>query len=150
MDRRGNAKAETVQCFRHMRRCTQMYEREERRVRGDQGERGHDNARRVGSEFRPHDLEGLGNVWSKNWVKGELMRGRIKSSGSLMGGPTARGNGKTASPSVVGGGSMMPLLAEIGHCAPSQRRTRRPPSVENGARLFLRGAKIVRPVAHRT
>ena len=38
-------------------------------------------------------------------AKGELMRGRIKSSGGLMSRPTETGNGKTVSPSAVGGGN---------------------------------------------
>ena len=58
----------------------------------------------MGPAFRPHDSEGFGDVWNKDWEKGEVMRGQIKLSGS---GPAATGNGNTVSSSVNGGRSQL-------------------------------------------
>ena len=102
MDRRGNAQAETVQCSRHMQRCPWEYEREERRARGDRERRGDYKAKKAGSEFSPL-IRRVGNVRSKNWAKGDVMRRRRNHRDDRCGDR----NDKTAPFSVVGGGSGM-------------------------------------------
>ena len=55
--------------------------REKRGGRKEIGERRRQyNAKPMGSAFRPHDSEGLGDVQNKDWAKGEVKRGGIKSS----------------------------------------------------------------------
>ena len=65
---------------------TDIWERRGRGIkrrgcRGSIAERRHYGARPMGSAFRPNNSEGLDDVRNKNWAKGLVMRGLIKSSG---------------------------------------------------------------------